>query len=176
MKFLPTPLGGAYVIEIEPLTDERGFFARTWCREEFQQHGLNPDLAQCSLSVTKKKGTVRGLHFQRAPHEEAKVVRCTAGRIYDVIVDLCPASPTFKRWFSLELNAAAHNMLYVPEGFAHGFQTLEDACEVFYQMSCPHHAPSASGVRWDDPAFKIAWPLAVSVISQADRSYPDFRG
>ncbi|HVP43780.1 MAG TPA: dTDP-4-dehydrorhamnose 3,5-epimerase [Terriglobales bacterium] len=176
MKFLPTSLAGACVIEIDPLTDERGFFARTWCREEFRRNGLNPGLAQCSLSVTTKKGTLRGLHIQRAPHEEAKIVRCTAGRIYDVIVDLRSASPTFKRWFALELTAAAHNMLYVPEGFAHGFQTLEDGCEVFYQMSCPYHAPSASGVRWDDPAFQISWPLPVSVISQADRSYPDFRG
>ena len=176
MRFVPTPLEGAYVIEIEPLADDRGFFARTWCREEFRRHGLAPELAQCSLSVTHKKGTIRGLHFQKAPHQEAKVVRCTSGRIYDVIVDLRPASPTFKRWFSLELTAAAHNMLYVPEDFAHGFQTLDDGCEVFYQMSCPYQAGSASGVRWDDPAFHITWPLPASVISQSDRSYPDFRG
>lgn len=176
MKFQPTPLEGARVIEVEPLTDERGSFARTWCREEFQKHGLVPELAQCSLSVTTKKGTIRGLHFQRPPHEEAKLVRCTTGRIYDVIVDLRPASSSFKRWFSVELTAAAHNALYVPPGVAHGFQTLEDGCEVFYQMSCPHHPASASGVRWDDPAFHIAWPLPVSIISQADRSYPDFRG
>ncbi len=176
MKFQPTPLEGAWIVEIEPLTDERGFFARTWCREEFQEHGLVSHLAQCSLSATKKKGTIRGLHFQKPPHEEAKLVRCTTGRIYDVIVDLRSASPTCKRWFSVELTAAAHNALYVPPGFAHGFQTLEDGCEVFYQMSCPHQPASASGVRWDDPAFHITWPLPVSVISQADRSYPDFHG
>ncbi len=176
MKFVPTPLPGAFVIDIEPLADERGFFARTWCREEFQKHGLVADLAQCSLSVSWKKGTLRGLHLQKPPHEEAKVVRCTSGRIYDVIVDLRPSSVTFKRWFSLELAAADHKMLYVPQGFAHGFQTLDDGCEVFYQMSYPHHPAAASGVRWDDPAFHITWPLPVSIISLADRSYPDFRG
>jgi dTDP-4-dehydrorhamnose 3,5-epimerase len=176
VRFTPTPLPGAYVIDLEPHADERGFFARTWCRQEFQEHGLVPDLAQCSLSLTLKKGTIRGMHFQKPPHEEAKLVRCARGRIYDVVLDLRPASSTFKRWFALELAAADHKSLYVPQGFAHGFQTLDDECEVFYQMSSPYHAASASGVRWDDPAFHITWPLPISVISQTDRSYPDFRG
>lgn len=176
MRFTPTPLPGAYILDIEPRADERGFFARTWCRQEFQEHGLVADLAQCSLSLTRKKGTIRGMHFQKPPHEEAKVVRCSRGRIYDVILDLRPASATFKRWFAVDLTAADHKALYVPPGFAHGFQTLDDECEVLYQMSCPYRAASASGARWDDPAFRITWPLPVSVISQTDRSYPDFRG
>src|SRR5207248_8753434 len=134
-RFTPTALAGAFIVQPEPQLDERGFFARTWCRREFAEHGLNPELAQCSVSFTKQKGTIRGLHFQHAPHAEAKLVRCTSGVIFDVIVDLRPASTTYRRWFGAELSAANRHMLYAPEGFAHGFQTLTDDCEVHYQMS-----------------------------------------
>lgn len=171
MKFTPLPLEGAFVIEPEPIADERGFFARTFCRKEFAAHGLNPDLVQCSVSFNKKKGTLRGMHFQKNPHEESKVVRCTMGAIYDVIIDLRPVSPTFKRWVGIELSAVNCKMIYAPQGFAHGFQTLEDNTEVFYQTSEYFHRESASGVRADDPCFSIEWPLAVSSISRRDLSY-----
>lgn len=172
MKFTPLPLQGAFVIEPEPIADERGFFARTFCREEFAAHGLNPDLVQCSVSFNKKKGTLRGMHFQQKPYEEVKVVRCTRGTAYDVIVDLRPASSTFRRWAGVELSAVNWKMIYVPQGFAHGFQTLENNTEVFYQMSEYFHHESASGVRVDDPCFSIEWPLSDSIISPRDLSYP----
>jgi dTDP-4-dehydrorhamnose 3,5-epimerase len=174
VKFSPTALAGAYIIDIEPLQDERGFFARSWCREEFAGQGLNPDLAQCSISFNKKRGTLRGMHYQAAPHEETKVVRCVRGSIYDVIIDLRPASPTFRKWIAVELDADNRRMLYVPAGMAHGFQTLADDTEVFYQISTPYHPPSARGVRWDDPAFGIEWPAGARIISDKDRHYPDF--
>lgn len=174
MKFSPTALAGACIIDIEPVSDERGFFARSWCREEFSRHDLNPDLAQCSISFNKKRGTLRGLHYQAKPHEETKVVRCTRGAIYDVIVDLRPQSPTFRKWFAVELSADNRRMLYVPAGLAHGFQSLTDDTEVFYQISTPYHPESARGVRWDDPAFGIEWPVAERIISDGDRRYPDF--
>ena len=174
MKFSPTALAGACIIDIEPVPDERGFFARNWCREEFARHGLNPDLAQCSISFNKKRGTLRGMHYQAKPHEETKVVRCTRGAIYDVIVDLRPASPTFRKWIAVELSADNRRMLYIPVGLAHGFQSLTDDTEVFYQISAPYHPESARGVRWDDPAFGIEWPVAERVISDKDRQYPDF--
>lgn len=174
MQFIPTGLAGAYMVEPEPIVDERGFFARTWCRDEFARQGLNPDLVQCSISFNKTAGTLRGMHYQQAPHAEAKLVRCTRGAIYDVIIDLRPDSATFTRWFGAELSAENRKALYVPEGFAHGFLTLADAAEVLYQMSEVFHAESARGVRWDDPAFAIAWPGAVRVIAERDRSFPDF--
>ena len=174
MKFSPTALVGAYVIDIEPVADERGFFVRSWCREEFARRGLNPDLAQCSISFNKKRGTLRGMHYQAKPHEETKVVRCTRGAIYDVIVDLRPESSTFRKWIAVELSADNRRMLYIPAGLAHGFQSLTDDTEVFYQISAPYHPESARGARWNDPAFGIEWPVAERVISDKDRQYPDF--
>lgn len=172
MIFEETGLAGAFVIEPERREDERGFFARTWCRDEFAAHGLNPALVQCNISFNKKRGTLRGMHYQAAPHEEAKLVRCTQGAIYDVILDLRRESATFGRWVGVELTAENRRMLYVPEGFAHGFQTLEDDSEVFYQMSAFYHAESALGARWDDPAFAIAWPLPDPILSDRDRAFP----
>lgn len=174
MKFNQTPLSGAYLIEIEPHEDERGYFARTWCREEFLKHQLNTTIAQCSISYNRKKGTLRGVHYQVKPFEEAKVVACINGAIYDLIVDLRPASETFQRWFAVELSAEKKNMLYVPEGFAHGFQTLEDDCEIFYQISEEHQPEYARGIRFDDPAFGFQWPIGERLISERDRTFPDF--
>ncbi len=174
MLFSETKLKGAYLIDLERREDERGFFARSWCADEFGKLGLNTRLAQCNVSFNLKKGTLRGMHFQAEPYPEAKVVRCTVGAIYDVIVDLRPDSPTFKQWVSAELSAENRRALYVPEGFAHGFQTLEDNAEVFYQMSEFFHPECARGVRWDDPAFGIEWPLNVPIISMRDRNYPEF--
>ncbi len=174
MRFVPTPLPDAYLIEPQPISDERGFFARTFCRDEFAAHGLDPNLVQCNISYNKRKGTLRGMHFQKAPHEETKVVRCTQGRIYDVMVDLRPESCTFRRWFGAELSAGNRHALYIPKGFAHGFLTLTNDVEVLYQMSESFHAECASGVRWNDPAFFISWPEEVAVISERDAGYPDF--
>lgn len=174
MIFEETPLRGAFVLAIEPIADERGFFARAFCAAEMDAQGLCARLAQCNVSFNRHRGTLRGLHFQRPPHAEVKLVRCTAGRIYDVIVDLRGDSPTFARHFAVELSASNHKAVYVPEGFAHGFQSLEDDTEVFYQMSQPFAAEAAGGVRWNDPAFAIRWPLDPTVISERDRSYPDF--
>jgi len=176
VKFTPTPLKGAYVVELEPLVDDRGFFARTWCRDEFARQGLSANLVQCSLSFNHRKGTLRGMHYQTAPNEEAKLVRCTSGAIYDVIVDLRRQSRSFKQWFAIELGVTNRRMLYVPEGVAHGFQTLEDCTEVFYQMSEFYHPEAAHGVRWNDPAFRIRWPLRDKmIIADRDLNFPDFR-
>lgn len=179
MKFTETRLKGAYVVDMVPLEDERGFFARTWCAREFEEHGLNSKLVQCNISYNKKKGTIRGMHYQAAPHQEAKLVSCIKGAIYDVIIDLRAESPTYRQWFGVELTPYSpltpHRMLYVPEGFAHGFQTLEDDTEVFYQMSEFYHPECARGVRWDDPAFEIEWPVNGNpVISSRDRDIPFF--
>jgi dTDP-4-dehydrorhamnose 3,5-epimerase len=174
LRFVPLPLPGAFEIEVEPIADERGFFARTFCRDDFAAAGLEPDLVQCSLSFNARRGTLRGMHFQKAPHEEAKLVRCTAGAIHDVVVDLRRGSPTFLRWAAVQLSAVRRNAIYIPKGFAHGFLTLADDCEVFYQMAQPYRAGSAAGARWNDPAFGIEWPEAVRVISDRDRAYPDF--
>lgn len=175
MKFLETVLQGVWLIEFEPVLDERGFFARTWCREEFLQHGLNPDLAQCSLSFNKQRGTLRGMHYQCEPHQEAKLVRCCSGLIYDVVLDLRPSSSTRGKWFAAELTPGNHKMLYVPEGCAHGFQSLQDESTVFYQISAAYHPDSARGVRWNDPAFAIQWPLSDPIMSERDRAFPDYR-
>jgi dTDP-4-dehydrorhamnose 3,5-epimerase len=169
--FKETKLKGAYVIEIEPIEDDRGFFARTFCQKEFEQLGLNLCIAQCNISINRKKGTLRGMHYQAAPHEEAKLVSCTKGSINDVIIDLRLGSLTYGRWISVELSAENRKMLYIPKGFAHGFQTLEDDTEIFYQMSEFYHPESARGVRWDDPAFGIEWPLEEKVISEKDSAY-----
>lgn len=174
MIFTPSELQGAFVIDPELKGDERGFFTRTWCQKEFQAHGLNPRLVQCNLSHNFRRGTIRGMHYQAAPHEEAKLVRCTRGAIFDVIVDLRPRSPTFKRWLGIQLTARSRRMLYVPEGFAHGFQTLEDETEVFYQMTEFYHPESARGVRWDDPTFGIEWRPIEPILSERDRNYPGF--
>jgi len=203
MLFIETKLKGAYLIEIQKLEDERGFFARSYCFREFEAHGLNPRVVQCNISYNAKKGTLRGMHYQVTPFEEAKLVRCTSGSIYDVIVDLRPDSETYCEWLGIELTSgssklkahssqpnkdcslsktpskvegltAHYTMLYVPEGFAHGFLTLEDDTEVFYQMSEFYAPDSSAGFRWNDPAFEIEWPMEPTVMSEKDRSYADF--
>jgi dTDP-4-dehydrorhamnose 3,5-epimerase len=174
MIFTETKLSGAYVVDIERMEDERGFFARSWCRNEFVAHGLNPQLVQCNISFNAAKGTLRGMHYQEKPCEEEKLIRCTMGAIYDVIIDLRPDSPGFKKYYSIVLTPDNRKMLYVPKGFAHGFLTLEDNTEVFYQMT-EYYAPGhARGVRWNDPQFGIKWPSDVRVIADRDRNYPDF--
>jgi dTDP-4-dehydrorhamnose 3,5-epimerase len=172
--YTETILKGAYVITPERVEDERGAFARTFCRREFSERGLNPELAQCNISFNRARGTLRGMHFQVPPYAETKLVRCTRGAVYDLIIDLRPHSPTFRRWVGVTLDAGTFTMLYIPEGMAHGFLTLQDSTEVFYQMSEFYSAAHARGVRWDDPAFGIIWPEAPRIISQRDREYPDF--
>ena len=176
MKFIPTELPDAFVLELERHEDERGFFARAWCRDELADHGLVSELAQCSISRNSSSGTLRGMHFQNAPHEEAKLVRCTAGSIFDVIIDLRYNSPTYSKWVGIELEAEQGNALYVPKGFAHGFQTLADGSDVLYMISDPYVPEAASGVRWDDPAFGIEWPHAETrTISERDLAWPDYQ-
>lgn len=172
MRFLPAAFPGAYVIEPEPAHDDRGFFARTFCAREFSQLGLEAEFVQCSTSFNARRGTLRGLHYQREPAAEAKLVRCTAGAILDVMVDVRPGSPTFGRHFSVELTAGNRLALYVPPGFAHGFQTLEDATEVLYQISEYHAPEQAAGIRFDDPRLGLRWPLPVTAISERDRRWP----
>ena len=175
MNFTETKLKGAYVIELDRIEDDRGFFFCSWCQKEFTQRGLNPHLVQCNISFNLKKGTLRGMHYQAKPHGEAKLVRCIKGGIYDVIIDLRPDSPTFQEWFAVELNSENRKMIYIPEGMAHGCQTLADNTEVFYQMSEFYYAELARGVRWDDAAFRIDWPeISQRVISEKDRNFPDF--
>jgi dTDP-4-dehydrorhamnose 3,5-epimerase len=173
--FTETPLPGAYVVDPEPTEDARGLFARTWCRREFEACGLETRIAQCSTSFNKRKGTLRGMHYQVPPAAEAKIIRCIRGSLYDVIIDLRPDSPTFTRHFAVVLTADNRKVLYVPAGFAHGFQTLEDGTEVFYQISEFYSPDHGRGVRWDDPAFGIRWPEGERIIVERDRSYPDFR-
>lgn len=175
MIFIETKLSGAFIIKPELLEDDRGFFSRTFCRKEFEMNGLNPHLVQCSISFNEKAGTLRGMHYQQTPYAEVKLVRCTMGAIYDVILDLRPESPTFRQWTAIELSAENHLMLYIPEGFAHGFQTLRDNNEVFYQMSDFYHPEAARGIRWNDPAFNIQWPMKVVIISSKDSQYSDFQ-
>jgi dTDP-4-dehydrorhamnose 3,5-epimerase len=174
LRFTPTSLEGAWLVDLEPIEDERGFFARSWSPEEFARHGLDARIAACNVSLNRAPGTLRGMHFQVAPHAEVKLVRCTAGAIHDVIIDLRPGSPTYLRWYAAELTARNRSALYVPAGLAHGFQTLEPDSEVLYQMGTPYVAEAARGVRWDDPAFAIDWPAAERVMSERDRTYPDF--
>lgn len=175
MRFVETSLADAWLVEPEEVVDERGFFARTWCREDFVASGLNSNLVQCNISYNKLRGTLRGMHYQNAPYAEAKLVRCTQGAIYDVVIDLRRESPTYTRWFGTELTADNRHALYVPEGCAHGFITLMDDTEVLYQMSESYHAECAAGVRWNDKAFAIDWPVDVEVISERDKNYPDFQ-
>jgi len=173
VRLQATELDGCYVVELEPVLDDRGFFARTFSSQEFGRLGLDPSVVQCSISFNTRRGTIRGLHFQAAPHAEAKLVRCTRGRLMDVAVDLRAGSPTYLGWTSVELSAENRRSLYVPEGFAHGFMTLEDATEVSYQVSSPYVAEAGAGLRWDDPALGISWPeMASPTISPRDRSWP----
>lgn len=174
MIFTETKLKGAFIIEPELLVDERGFFSRTWCKREFGAHGLNSSLVQCNISFNIKKGTLRGMHYQAPPFEEAKLIRCTMGAIHDVIIDLRLSSPSFKQYVAVELTAQNRRMLYVPDGFAQGFITLEDNTEILYQMSEFYAPDYAKGIKWNDPAFAIQWPIKVQVLSDRDRSFPDF--
>ena len=175
MKFVETEVAGAYLIEPEPHQDERGFFARTWDRDEFAARGLATEIVQCSISRSTRAGTLRGMHFQLSPHEEVKLVRCTSGAIFDVIVDLRRDSASYLRWIGVELAAENARALYIPKGCAHGFQTLTDGAEVFYMMSDPYVPQAAAGVRWDDPAFGIDWPEAAErTINARDTTWPDF--
>ena len=176
MIFWETLLKGAYIVELEKHEDERGFFARSWCEKEFSSKGLETKLVQCNVSFNKRKGTLRGLHYQVPPHAETKLVRCTRGALYDVIVDLRSASPTFLKWFGVELTAENYRMLYIPERFAHGFQTLKDGTEIFYQMSEFYLPETARGLRWDDPRVGIAWPVADRTISPKDMEYANLDG
>ena len=177
MIFTETKLKGAFIIDIEKRDDERGFFSRAWCRREFETHGLMLQVVQCNINFSKKRGTLRGLHYQRKPYEEIKLVRCTQGSIYDVIVDLRPESSTYKEWIAVELKGTNHRMLYVPKGFAHGYQALEDDTEVFYPVSEFYYAEAEGGVRWNDPTFKIEWPaVEYRIMSEKDRSWPDYSG
>ena len=176
MFFHETKLLGVFEIQLEPHSDDRGFFARSWCQKEFEARGLNPKLVQCNISFNTEKGTLRGMHFQATPHAEAKLVRCTQGAIYDVALDLRRDSATFKCWVAAVLSAGNREMLYIPEGCAHGFLTLTDNTEVFYQMSEFYHPESARGVRFDDPAFEIVWPEKVELISDRDRTCGNFEG
>jgi len=174
VKFLEIDLPGAFLIDLQPIEDERGFFARSFCLDEFKEHGIGFSCVQCNVSFNKTKGTLRGMHYQCAPHEEAKIVSCIHGAIYDVIVDIRPDSPTYKKWFAKELSAQNRTMLFVPKGFAHGFQTLTDNAEVFYMMSEFYHKECTKGIRWDDRAFGIKWPNEAMVLSNKDRFFRNF--
>lgn len=174
MIFTETKLAGAFLIELERNQDERGFFARNWSQREFAEHGLVGNFVESNISFSRRKGTLRGMHYQAAPHGQVKLVRCTAGAIYDAIIDLRPESLTFKQWISVELTAQNHLMLYVPLNFAHGFQTLKSNTEITYQVSSPYHPQSSTGIRWNDPAFGITWPNDERIIIARDREYPDF--
>jgi dTDP-4-dehydrorhamnose 3,5-epimerase len=176
MRFTETKVNGAFLIDLERRDDHRGFFARSWCASEYQNRGLNPLVAQINICFTAKKAGLRGLHYQLSPHDEAKTVRCTQGAIFDVVVDLRPVSPTYKKWDGYELTPAKHNLLYVPEGCAHGCLSLTEATEIEYLASTFYAPESARGIRFDDPAFGISWPLPIESISEADRSWPDFIG
>ena len=171
MKFIDTEIDSVYIIDLELMEDSRGFFARSWCKNEFREQGLNIDIVQCNISYNNKKGTIRGMHLQTKPFEESKLVRCTQGSMFDVLIDLRENSDTFRKWISVILNSGNRKMVYIPEGVAHGFQTLEDDTEVFYQMSEFYHPECAMGFRWDDPAFEISWPLEPMLISEKDMSY-----
>ena len=176
MIWRETELAGAFVVESEPIEDERGWFARIYDEGELEQNGLATRFAQGSLAYNKERGTLRGMHYQEEPYAEAKLVRCISGAVHDVIVDLRPASPTFKRWVAVELTAASGRMLYVPEGLAHGYLTLANESETLYLISAPYAPEAARGVRWDDPAFGIAWPDEPRVLSEKDKAWPDFSG
>ncbi len=175
MMFIETSLKGACLVRPQRIEDERGYFGRAWCREEFKQHGLNPQMVQLNTGLSRRRGTLRGMHYQVAPHAEAKFIRCTRGAIYDVIIDLRAGSATFGKWHGVELTADNGLMLYAPEGFAHGYQTLQDDTEMYYMTSTPYAPAAARGVRHDDPKFGVRWPVPVTVISAADRAWPDYQ-
>jgi dTDP-4-dehydrorhamnose 3,5-epimerase len=175
MIFSETKLKGAFIIEVEKREDERGFFARAWCKKEFEEHGLAANMVQSNIAFSKRKGTLRGLHYQGAPYGEVKVVRCTKGSLYDVLVDLRPGSSTYRQWVGVELTSDSYKMMYVPEGFAHGYQTLEDNTEVTYQVSQLYSPDFEQGIRYDDPAIGIDWPLMVKILSDKDKGWPDCR-
>jgi dTDP-4-dehydrorhamnose 3,5-epimerase len=175
LKFAETRLSGAFLIDVERRFDERGYFARTWCEDEFREAGLGTEIAQCSVAVNSRRGTVRGMHYQAPPYEEAKLVRCSRGAVYDVIIDLRPALPTYTQWLGVELSEENGRLLYVPEGMAHGYQSLVDETEVVYQISAPYSPAAARGVRWNDPLFAIEWPQTDAVLlSERDRAWPDY--
>ena len=174
MIFKETILKGAFLVEIKKLEDDRGFFGRAWCQQEFEENGLNGNIRQINTSYTKKRGTIRGMHYQIDPFQETKFIRCTKGRIYDVIIDLRSNSPTFMKWIGHELSEQNCRMVYVPGNFAHGFVTLEDHCEVYYPVTEFYTPGSERGIRYDDPAFNIDWPVDVEIVSEKDRSHPDF--
>ena len=176
MFFHETKLKGAFVIELDRKEDARGFFARTFARKEFEQRGLNPDCVQSNISYNKIKGTFRGMHYQVSPYAEVKLIRCSRGCLYDVIIDLRSDSPTFKQWFGIELSERNFKMLYIPEGFAHGFISLEDETDICYQVSKPYAPGYDRGVRYNDPAFGIQWPAEIKVITDKDKTWPDFKG
>ena len=175
MILTETNLKGTFIIEVQKLEDQRGFFSRAWCQKEFEAYGLSVSFVQCNINFSKRKGTLRGLHYQVEPYEEIKLIRCTKGSIYDVVIDLRPGSATYRQWIAVELTADNHKMLYVPEGFAHGFQTLDNNVEIFYQMSEFFHEECRKGVRWDDPSFQIKWALPNPILSASDRSFKDFK-
>jgi dTDP-4-dehydrorhamnose 3,5-epimerase len=174
MIFTETKLAGAFIIDVERLEDERGFFGRAWCKKEFEKHGLNADAVQANVSYNKHRGTLRGMHYQIAPFSECKTVRCTSGSIYDVIIDIRPDSPTFKQWVGVELTARSFRMLYVPDGFAHGFITLEDDTSLHYMITQYYTPDAQAGIRFDDPVFNIEWPITPTSISDKDKSHPPF--
>ena len=174
MKFIESELSGAYVITLEKLEDERGFFARVWDKKIFQNLNLNSDLVQCNISFSEKRGTLRGMHFQKKPYEEDKLIRCTRGKIFDVLIDLRNESKTFKKWFGIELTPDNNRIVYVPKGFAHGYLTLEDSTEVFYQVSEYYRKDFEEGIMYDDETFKIKWPFKPLIFSEKDLSYKKF--
>ncbi len=174
MNFTASRIPGAWIIDIAAIHDPRGFFAMTWLPGEFRKHRIEPALAQCNLAFNHKRGTLRGMHFQAAPHAQAKIIRCTRGGLLDVIVDLRPESPAYRQWDAVELTAENHRMLYMPEGVAHGYLTLTDGAEAYYHASTPWQPSAESGVRWNDPAFAIAWPFAPVMISDKDAAWPDY--
>ena len=176
MIFTATALPEVYLIDIEPIEDQRGFFARTWCQEEFRDYGLDANLTQCNIAFNTHKGTLRGMHFQKDPHAEVKIVRCSRGSAYDVLVDLRSQSPTYKQWLAIEISMFNRRSIYIPQGVAHGYLTLENDTELHYQMSSAYVPEASSGIRWDDPVFAIDWPFTPCVISDKDNSYPDYQG
>ncbi len=176
MEFTQTKLPGVFLVGLERREDDRGFFARAWCQNEAAKRGLNMRFVQSNVAFSRKRGTLRGMHYQEAPHAEVKLVRCTAGAVLDVLVDLRPDSPTHRQWVSAELSAANRMALYAPEGVAHGYLTLADQCEIVYETTAFFAPDAAKGVRFDDPAFGIAWPFAGTVISDRDRTWPDYKG
>jgi dTDP-4-dehydrorhamnose 3,5-epimerase len=175
MTFTELPIAGAYHVEVEPFQDDRGLFARAWCQDEFAEHGLTAPFVQANIAQSHAAGTLRGIHYQDAPYEEGKCVRCLRGAVYDVVVDLRPDSPTYLQWHAETLTAERRNALYVPEGCGHGYQTLEDDTELFYQVTAPYAPGAEQGIRFDDPALNIEWPEAVTVLSDKDRAWPPFQ-